>query len=120
MVGRRTRQLLQRGLHRAASRVAEHHHESGAEPLGGELDAADLRRSSDVSRHADDEQIPQPLVEDDLCRRPRIGASENDGEGLLAVGHRLAARLVGELVAGAGAGDKPPVALAQTSECFVG
>jgi hypothetical protein len=35
---------------------------------------------------ADDEEIAQALVENDLCWYPRVGASENDGERFLAFG----------------------------------
>jgi hypothetical protein len=50
--------------------VAQHHNERRAEALRGELNTADLRGCDDVSGNADDEQIAQPLVEDDLCRDP--------------------------------------------------
>jgi hypothetical protein len=50
--------------------VAQNHNERRAEPLCGELNAADLRGSDDVSGNADDKQVAQALVEDDLCRYP--------------------------------------------------
>jgi len=44
----------------------EHDDETRAEPFGSELDAADLRRRHDVARNAYDEQIADPLVENDF------------------------------------------------------
>lgn len=35
--------------------------------------------------NADDEEITQALVENDLCWYARVGASENDGERFLAL-----------------------------------
>ena len=52
--------------------------------VGGELDAADLRRRDDVAGDADHEQIAQALVEHDLGRDPRVGAAEDDGDRALA------------------------------------
>ena len=69
---------LDRRIDRAAAGVAHDHHQARAEALGRELDAADLRRRDDVARDADDEQIAQALVEDDLGGRARIGAAEHD------------------------------------------
>ena len=69
--------------------MSEHHDEPRAEALGGELDAADLRRRDDVPGHADDEQVAQALVEDDLRRHPRVGASEDDGDGSWPVASSL-------------------------------
>jgi len=37
--------------------MPQHHHQPCAELLGGELDAADLRRRDDVASNADDEQV---------------------------------------------------------------
>src|SRR4051794_1750294 len=71
---------LEGGVDGAAPGVAHDHDETRPEPLRGELDAADLRRGDDVTRHADDEQIAQPLVEDDLSRRARVRAAEHDRE----------------------------------------
>jgi hypothetical protein len=67
--------------------VAEDDDESRAEPFRGEFDAGDLRRSDDVPCYPDDEQVSEPLIEDDLGRDPRIGASENDRERFLTGRH---------------------------------
>ena len=100
LVVRRPRELLERRQDRAALRVAEHDHEPRAEPLGGELDAADLRRRDDVAGDADHEQVAQALVEDDLRRHARVRAAEDDGERLLACGQLAAARLARRGVSG--------------------
>ena len=87
---RRARQLLEGRMDRAAAGVTEHHHQARAEALGGELDAAHLRGGDDVARHADHEQVAQPLVEHDLRRHPRIGAAEDDRERRLLQRQRAA------------------------------
>ena len=79
-------QLFERRQDRAALRVAEHHDQPRAEALGGELDAADLRRRDDVAGDADDEQVAEPLVEHDLGRHARVRAAEDDRERLLRRG----------------------------------
>ena len=89
----RSHEFFQRGKNSSASRVTQHHNERCAEPFRGELHAADLRGSDDVSGNADDEEIPQALVEHDLCWDARVGASENDGEWLLAFGELTPPRL---------------------------
>ncbi len=50
--------------------MAQNHNERCAEPLCGELRAPDLGGGDDVSGNADDKQVAQALVEDDLCRHP--------------------------------------------------
>ena len=64
--------------------MTQHHNERCAEPFCGKFHAADLRRRDDVSGNADDEEITQALVENDLCWYARVGAPENDGERFLA------------------------------------
>jgi putative Ca2+/H+ antiporter (TMEM165/GDT1 family) len=64
----RSLKLLESGQDGATARVTEHDHEPGTETLRGELNAPDLRRRHDVARDADHEEIPEPLVEDDLRR----------------------------------------------------
>ena len=59
----RSLQLLERRQDGAALRVPEDDDQPRAESLGGELDAADLRRRDDVAGDADDEQVAQALVE---------------------------------------------------------
>jgi hypothetical protein len=50
----------------SSSRVA--YDEVCAEPLGGELNTADLGWCYYVSRHADHKQITQALIKHHLCR----------------------------------------------------
>jgi hypothetical protein len=52
--------------------------------LGGELDAADLRRRDDVAGDANDKQMTEAEIENNLNRNPLIGTAENDGERFLA------------------------------------
>jgi hypothetical protein len=75
--------------------VPEHDDESRAESLGGVLDAPDQRWSDDVPGDADDEQIAEPLIEDDLRRNARVGAAENDRVRLLLL-RELGAALLAE------------------------
>src|SRR5215469_250070 len=63
--------------------MAEYHDEARAEGRSRELDTADLRGRDDVAGHADDEQVAESLVEDDLRRHARIRAAEHDRERLL-------------------------------------
>ena len=83
LVVRRPLKFFQRCQNRPTLGVSQNHHQPCAEPLCGELDAADLRGGDDVSGNADDKQVAKALIEDDLCRHPRVGTSENDGERLL-------------------------------------
>ena len=61
------------------------------------LDAAEGVIIHQIARGADDEELPDALIEDDLRRGPRICASHNDGKRMLrlrggrtALGDRLA------------------------------
>ena len=98
--------------------MTEHDDKGGAESLGCELDAADLRRGDDVAGNAYDEQIAQTLIEDDLGRDPRIGAAENDGEWRLAGRQLVSSRLAGEHVHAADARDEALVAFPEPIECL--
>jgi len=77
-------QLLESRLNGAAIRMPEDDHQAGAELFGGKFDATDLRRSDDIAGYAYDEQIAQPLIENDLHRHSGIGTAENGREGFLA------------------------------------
>ena len=89
-------ELFDRGLHRAALRVPEHDHQPRAEARRRELDAADLRGGDNVAGDADDEQIAEALVEDNLRRHARVRASEDDRERLLRRWQLVAARPAGQ------------------------
>src|SRR6516225_4020460 len=75
--------------------MAEYHHEAHAEGRSRELDAADLRWRDDVAGHADDEQVAESLVEDDLGGHARVRAAEHDGERFLPGRQRAAPRARG-------------------------
>ena len=92
---------------------------STAGSLGGELDAADLRRRDDVAGDADDEEIAKALIEDDLGRHARVGTAEDDGEGRLPRGQLDAPRLAGERSEADDVRREPMVACLQAFECFV-
>jgi len=83
LVFRRLLDFFQGGQNSAAPGMSQNHHQPCAGPRSGELDAADLRGSDDVSRNADDKEVAQALVEDDLRRYPRVGTTENGGKRLL-------------------------------------
>ena len=118
LVFRRPLKLLQGGQNSPALRVAQNHHEPSAEPCRGELDATDLRSSDDVSGNADNEQVAQALVEDDLCWHPRVGATENDGERLLTCCQFVAACLARECVGASDVRCEATVTLSQAFERF--
>ncbi len=85
------------------------------ERFGRELDAADLRGRNDVARHADDEQVAEALIEDDLGRYARIRTAEDDGQRFLACRQLTPPRVAGALAAQLA--DEAPIALAQRLEC---
>jgi hypothetical protein len=100
--------------------MAEDDHESRSELLGGELDTADLRGGHDVAGDADHEQIPQPLIEDDLHRYARIGAPEDHREGLLARRELYTAGAARQRVMAADVRRESPIAVAEQSESVGG
>ncbi len=100
--------------------MAEDDDQPGGVARGGELDAADLGRGDDVAGDADDEQIAQPLVEDDLRRYARIGAAEQNRERLLAGGELVPPGRTGRRAVFARVGDEAPVAFSQPFECRQG
>ena len=79
----RSSELLESRQNGATARVAQYDDERCAEPLRGELDAADLGRRDDVAGDADDEQVAQPLVEDNLRWDSRVRTAEDNCEWLL-------------------------------------
>ena len=75
---------VDRGAHGAALVVAEHDDERHVEHGDGVLEAADDRVRDHLSGVADDEQVAEALVEDDLGGQARVRASEQRGTRLLA------------------------------------
>ena len=100
--------------------MAQHHHQPGAETLDGKLDAADLRRRHDVAGHADDEQLAQPLIEDQLGWHAGICTAQQHGKRNLLHDELAAARLVGGQRDAPQAGDETAVASLKDLEGFVG
>ena len=103
----------------AAIRVAEHDEKGSVQMTARILQAArDLRREH-ISRDADDEQLAEAGIENQLRRYPRITATQDRGIGTLSLCefsenfflHRGKSRP---------AGDKPRVALFQALQGFVG
>ena len=78
--------------HRAARVVPEHDEQRHVQHRDGVLERADDGLGDDLAGVADDEQVADSLVEDDLGREPRVAASEERGDGLLA-GRDLGAAL---------------------------
>ena len=116
---RRAPKFLQGGQNGPTLGVAQHHDESCAESICGELDATDLRRRHDVSSNTDDKQVSKALVEYDLCWHPRVRASKNDSERLLACRQLAAAHLARECVAAPNAEHKAMVPFSQAFERFL-
>ncbi len=113
-------QFFESCLYGTAPRMPQHDHQTHAVPLGGELDAADLRRGDDVAGHADHEQVAQALVEHDLHRHARVGAAEDDGERFLALDELTAPRVIGQRVEARRARYEAAVAFSQSLERFAG
>jgi hypothetical protein len=93
------------------------HHQARAKARSGELDAADLGGSDNVSGNPDDEKIAQALIEDYFGRHPRVGASKYRRERLLRAGERAAASLAREVAAGH-ARQEPAISISQAFEGF--
>ena len=120
LVDGRPLQLFDGGENRAALGVTEHHHEARAVAFRGELDAAHLRRRDDVACDADDEQIAEPLVEDDFRRHSRVRASEDDRERLLAAGDFRAPRFICQRLVAADIRHEPLVPVFQALKSVPG
>jgi hypothetical protein len=82
---------LQSGIYRSLDcptiAVADDDNQRDVQVFCGVLDGADYRVVQHMSGAADDEDISQPAVEDDLRGYARIGARDNDCERLLAPRH---------------------------------
>jgi hypothetical protein len=113
-------ELVERGEDGAALRVAEHDDEPRAELLGGVLDAPDLRGRDDVPGDADDEEVAEPLIEDDLSGDARVGAAENDRVRRLLLRELGAALLAEERLEPADVGGEAGVAVLEALEGFEG
>ena len=75
----------ERRLHRAAALVPQHHEERRLQVRAGVLEAPQDLGGHDVARDAHDEEIPEPLVEQELRRNPGVAAPEDRGKRPLAL-----------------------------------
>ena len=103
----------------AAVLVAQHHHKRAVQVLDGVLDAAQNDRIDHVASDADNEDVPQALVEDQFRRDAGVAAADDDGERLLPRDQLLAAG--GRDVPGRHRRlDEAGVALPQEGQCLIG
>lgn len=79
IVTRGIEEFVHRGGDRPALAVSEDDDEADAKTGHGKGQAGDLRRGREVAGDTDDEKIARPLVEHDLGRDARVGASEHRG-----------------------------------------
>ncbi len=99
--------------------VAQHHHKRAVQVLDGVLDAAQNDRIDHVASDADNEDVPQALVEDQFRRDAGVAAADDDGERLLPRDQLLAAG--GRDVPGRHRRlDEAGVALPQEGQCLIG
>ena len=101
MVLSRSPKFIQSCLDCTTLSVTQYHDKLGAEPLRGELHAADLRRGNDVSSNADDEQVTETLVENDFYGDAGVGTTEDDGKRFLSNSRLTAVLLIHEGVGAA-------------------
>jgi hypothetical protein len=86
---------LDRSRNRPALFMAQNQDQFGAQMLHRILDTTQHGIIDDVSRHPNNEQVSQTLIEQKLGRNPRISAAENHGKRMLSgfqllpAGHRL-------------------------------
>jgi hypothetical protein len=98
--------------------MSEHHDQPCTKLRGGKLHTADLRRRHDVSRYANDEQISESLVENQLGRNPGIGTTKNNCKRLLAPNEFRTPWIDRESVAALPVRDKSGVTFAKASQRF--
>ena len=76
---------IERRLDRSALLVTQNDKERRIEDRACELEASHHLGGKDVPRHAHDEQLAEPRVEDQLDGYARVAAAQDRGEGSLAV-----------------------------------
>src|SRR6187402_2175529 len=77
---------LDRCCYRAAIRVAKHDEEKRVQMPPRILQTPPNFRREDISRDANDEQLAEPGIENQLWRYPRITATQDGGIGILPLG----------------------------------
>src|SRR5258708_26130829 len=117
MCGDGVAQITGGGENGAGLRGAEDYHQPGGVSLRGKLDAADLRGRDDVAGDANDEEVSEPLIEDDLRRDAGVGAAENNRERLLAARELGAPGVTHKSVGAADVRGEPEIPLPQPVEC---
>ena len=105
--------LLYRGLNDAAIGMAEYDDEPSLETLSYEFDAADLGRRDDISGYADDEQIAQPLIKNDLDGNPGVRTAEDGSERFLSCRELGSTPGAGQRYRASDIIDKAPISLTQ-------
>ena len=80
---------------------------------GSKLDAADLRRGHDIARNANDEQVAEPLVEQEFDGDARIRARDDGRKRVLSANEFGAPRLAEGARVATFAGDEAAIAVAQ-------
>jgi hypothetical protein len=72
------------GSHGAAFLMAHYHDQRNMQVLGPIFKTSQFRICGYVAGHADDKQVSQSLIEDDLRRHTRIGTTEDFSVWVLA------------------------------------
>ena len=115
---RRRVQRLDRGLDRPATLMAQHQDEPGAQMFDGVLDAGELDVADGLARGADDKEVTEALIENELRGHARVRAAQDHRERLLRAGD-LRATLRGAVGVFQAALDVARVPLAKASERVV-
>src|SRR6476620_90184 len=104
-------------FNRAATLMSQHQYQAATQMIDRVFDATQTFIIHYVSRHSNDEQIAEPLVEDDLGWNARVRATDNDGERLLNVSQLCAPvrRLTGMLQT---AGGVAAITCLELRDCF--
>jgi hypothetical protein len=63
--------------------MAQHKNQARSQLRDAVLDTSESRVIYDIARQPNDEQITDPLIEEDFRRHARIGAAYDDGERML-------------------------------------
>src|SRR4051812_7533113 len=98
--------------------MPQHHYQPRLESLGCEFHAPYLRGRNDISCHPDHEEIAESLIEHDLSGDARVGAAEDDGEGLLALSELWTARPTQESIGITQRGCEAVVSFLKSGERF--
>src|SRR5438876_10728365 len=109
---------LQRSLDCTAALMTQDHDQARAQVRDCVFDAAQRMVVDQIASRANDEKVTQVLVEDQLRRNARIGASDDDGERVLRL-RRLRPTRCGWLALGYLTRGKPEIAFLEFGECGI-